>query len=469
MTILLLLVASALPILAAHELLRRTVPDLGSHLEARVLRIGLAVPLGHGASSVLAYAWLVLFGALTPRYALVDAGLCATVLVVARRGLPPGDPGRRAALGRLEAFALALAGGALLLFVARFVAECSVKPQGGWDAWTTWNAHARFLYRGGDGWRLAFDRTLSFSHNEYPLLVPAAVARLWAFSGESVVAPALLAGVFSLSGPLIVFGAVARRSGIVVAAMAAFALLATTEWAGEATEQYADVPLACLIAAAAAAATLAQPGARGATRRSLVLAGAFLSLATWTKAEGVLLAAIFGAWAALRRPAEGTPVWRRAAWLAAGGAVALPAWIHFHLGLPPGRFSDITNEQTLGTALPRLLDLARWRIVVGELPGYLPGAGLWLPAVVVGAVVLLGGTWRGAARSPATPALAVYATFVAVYTLTPLDLRWHLANSATRVLLQPWPAFVMGAFVLVPALEAKASRSAEAAEELRGR
>ena len=36
-----------------------------------------------------------------------------------------------------------------------------------------------------------------------------------------------------------------------------------------------------------------------------------------------------------------------------------------------------------------------------------------------------------------------------VFVVTPADLAWHLANAASRLLLQLWPAFLLGLFSAV--------------------
>ena len=82
---------------------------------------------------------------------------------------------------------------ALLLFLdlAVFAWVISRRQRGGWDAWAIWNLRAHFLYRDSAvAWRDAFTETLDWSHPDYPLLVPAFVARGWKSLGrESTCCP----------------------------------------------------------------------------------------------------------------------------------------------------------------------------------------------------------------------------------------------------------------------------------------
>ncbi len=454
MTLLLLGAGFSLPVLAAYAAIRGSFPDASSRLGARALEVGLAIPLGLGASSLLAYGWLLAAGALVPRYPFFDAAVFAGLAAAAFRFRPMVPALARAqgrGVDRLAALGIALAGAALLLAAATFVLRTSADSCGGGDAWATWNLKARFLLRSGDQWRLALDpRLADFSHVEYPFLLPAAIARLWAYAGESAVAPLAIAGAFALATVLVVFGAVARRAGVVPAAAATLALLATAAFQFEAGTQYADVPLTCLIAAAAAA-LLDAPGDGGDRRRALVLAGALLGLAAWTKEEGVVLAVLFGAWAAaLRPPEEPMPLARRVGWLSAGALVPIAARVHFQIFLSPGFSADFSRQNSLGASIARLFDLERWNLILTALPRHVPGAEVWLPAVAIGAAALLGATWRGAWRTPVLPAAATYLVFLFVYAVSPYPLRWYIRDSAARVLLQPWPALLLGLFALVP-------------------
>src|SRR5271156_5373183 len=58
-------------------------------------------------------------------------------------------------------------------------------PHGdGWDAFSIWNLHARFLFLGGSNWRDGFTVMLPWSHPDYPLLLPAAIAHFWRYFGH---------------------------------------------------------------------------------------------------------------------------------------------------------------------------------------------------------------------------------------------------------------------------------------------
>ncbi len=447
MRLLLLFLGIGLPVTAAYAATARALRG-PADLAARALRAGVALPLGIGAGSLFAFAWLAAGGSLGRAYATADFLLFGGAIAALRRRPLDVDPeprGRPSIIDRVAIGVAALTLGAAGVALAQ---ATIVAPTGGWDAWAVWNNHARFLYRGGEGWTALFDEAMSFSHNEYPLLLPAAVARLWAYSGETFVEPAIVAGLFTVSAPLAAFGAVARRSGYVAGATALMLLVGTGSWLGWGPAQYADVPLASCVVAAAAAVVSARREASPLPARVLALAGALLGLAAWTKDEGVVLGALFAAWSLAVSGRQ--PLWRRAVAFASGAALPLAARAYFQLALAPRFAALYTAEQAPTRVVGRLLAADRWALLAGELPRHLPGAETWLAGVAIVAATLLGARWRELPRSPVIPALAAWGAFVLVYAATPLDLRWHLGTSASRVLLQPWPALLLGVFALVP-------------------
>jgi hypothetical protein len=469
-TLVVVAAALALPAAAAYAALARCWRESTGDLSSRVLLAGLSVPLGLGAGSLFTYAWLVAGGTLGRAYVLADVILFATAIAVAR---PRGARARGrtgAAPTVVDRCAVAALVGTLVIVAAFLVQQAIIAPHGEWDAWAIWNQRARFLLRGGEQWRVAFADELAPFHPGYPLLVPTTVARLWAFAGETPIAPAAAAAAFTLAAPVVVFGAVSGRAGRVAGATAALLLLAAQTWLSVGANQYADVPLACLLGAAAASIGAARRADGSEDARILAVAGAFLGLATWTKNEGLVLAAVFAAWA-VASPGAGSRR-RRVLALAAGGAAPVVAVASFEAFLAPGFASVFTEGQTISGTLQRMLDPARWQVIVSAMPHHVPGKEVGLPAVAVVAAIVLGASWRELPRSAAVPALLSAAGYLLIYAATPLDLSWHIDRSASRLLVQTWPVFVLGVFQLVapagPALRPAETRAgAEPAQEAR--
>lgn len=472
MSTLLLAFALLLPAAVAWGVVSRLDPEPARGPVALALRAGASCILGPAFGSLVTYGWLVGGGTLGRGYAVFDAVLLLAIVLALRLRRRATVAAPRRPTSRLDALALVLVALCLAILGAALIDAAARIPHGEWDAWAIWNSRARFLFRGGAEWRAGFaDELRKTSHPGYPLLVPLAVARLWAFAGETTAAPMATAILFAVAPVLVLAGAVGRRSGAVAGASAALLLAATESWLYWGGAQYADVPLAAL-ATTAVAFLVADAHAGG--RTALALAGASLAFCAWTKEDGILLAGVFGAWAALRGPRAPGTTWTRYALgrigaLASGAALPAAARIHFQLFLSPGFAPDFTMGQTLGKTVERVLDPDRWRTIVTSLPPLFPGFAWGLPLVAIAAAALLGARPRHVLRSPVlVPALAVYAADLLVYAATPLPLDWHIGTSAERVLLHAWPALLFGLLTLVPAAPDAAPGAAEVADDRSG-
>ena len=176
-------------------------------------------------------------------------------------------------------------------------------PHGdGWDAFSIWNLHARFLFRGGANWRDGFTPLVPWSHPDYPLLLPAAVAHFWKYLGRDATAvPAVLGLVFTFSTVGLLYSALSILRGRLAALLGATALLATPSFIEQGTSQYADVPLSFFVLASVALLCIYDKRARDSSQAAhsqgpqglLVLAGLVCAFAGWTKNEGLLFLCAF--------------------------------------------------------------------------------------------------------------------------------------------------------------------------------
>ncbi|HTN53958.1 MAG TPA: hypothetical protein VML50_16245 [Anaeromyxobacter sp.] len=463
MTALALGAALALPAAFAYLLLGRLLGPPSRDLLAVGARLAEAILLGLGLSALLAFAWLLAGGRLGGPYAAVDAGafvIAAAGLARAARGVRPAPSSPPDALGRAAQVALALG---LVVATAAVVGGIARLPHGEWDAWAIWNLRARFLLRAGSAWRDAFVPDLAWSRPEYPLLLPLAVARLFAYAGETTAAPQLVAALFTLLAPVALAGAVARRSGPLAGGGAALLLLATPSWIWFGTCQYADVPVASylLIGFALAGASLEAPEERG----RAAMGGLALGLAGFTKNEGLAGAACaFVVWGLLAWRARGArAALRELSAVGAGAALPALAWATFHLAVSPGIAPALTQSQSAASLAAKVLDPERWTTILGHAAGVFPGVELWLPAAALALPVLLGLRPRALASVAMLAPALIFLQTIAVFLVTPLPLAWHLSSAMNRVLLHPWPALLLALFGAVPPAEAPAASAARSA------
>ena len=334
-------------------------------------------------------------------------------------------------------------------------------PHGnGWDAFAIWNLHARFLYRGGAHWRDGFSPAISWSHPDYPLLLPAAVAHFWSYVGhDDAAVPAVIAFLFTFcTVGLLCFGISALR-GHTAAMLGGMALLSTPAFIDVGSWQYADVPLSFFFLATVVLLCFWDAADSSARSGFLALAGVSAGCAAWTKNEGLLFLCVMVSvlvWSVRRERRRGVMEKNP------GGAgisslpflaTIVPAVVlimYFkHSVAPPG---DLFTDRA--TMLHKLMDPARyWAVIKWFGMEFLRFGSWWaIPGTVLlaGLYLAVGKEYRGhqpGFRAGYVALVLTLAGYFAVYLITPLDLNWHLRFSLGRLFLQVWPSALFLFFV----------------------
>lgn len=429
----------------------------GAPARRNLLAAFLAVGLGLGLSSCVFFVSLFALGGPSSRLPFVELVLLLVLgggaLVAARRprlrraatsSRLPGAPRGPAVPGAALALAAACA-------VMAFGIQSATSPQGGWDAWMTWNMHARAIFRGAGHWRSVLASLPAWSHPDYPLLVPGSVARIWTYAGgETALAPVLIGAFFTFATVGVLYAGVSVIRSRTQGALAALLLLGTKFFVLHGASEFADIPLAFFFLATLVLLALPAvwPDDR---RRLLLLAGVMAGMAAWTKNEGLLfLVATPLAYAAvIGRDAGWPPVLADARSFGAGLAPVLVLVLGFKIWLAPP--NDLIADHGLRQTAARLLDGGRLLAVAG---------GFWRAFLEVGAqgamaVVLLAywgvagpapGPGRAAAKVAALTVLLMLAGYAVVLLTAPTPLLATNIRSINRLLLQVWPSMLFAFF-----------------------
>jgi hypothetical protein len=430
--------------------------------EQRALIAGsLAAGLGLGVSSVLFLLWSWLVGS-PAFYPLAEALLVSVpagvVLAAARRRAagPPAPPLTSIALSPRHAAALRviLAACAAAACIA-FIAEVAAQPHGGWDAWMTWNMHARAVARGGEAWRDVLRSLPDWSHPDYPLLVPASVARIWTYQGEeSAAGPAAIAFLFTFATAGLLYAAVATLRSRTQGALAALLLVTTKFFVLHGASQYADIPLGFFFLATLTLLCLAEASPTN-RPRLLILAGLTAGLAAWTKNEGLLFVPVTIAVALLMQPGRERARAVRAMIIGLAPVMAVVFAFKIWMAAP----NDLLADQGMAQTAARLLEPERYRQIFGGFVAAL------LEVSTRGAVPILLGAYALAAgpvpaglsrRTGSMVAVVVglmLAGYAAVLLVAPAPRLGTNIRSINRLLLQLWPSMLLAYFCLVRTAE----------------
>jgi hypothetical protein len=456
------LVAFALGIaLAVVERLRR---GIGAGGPEGILRVVTALALACGLASTAGSALLLAYGSpgaagtVLPTAAVLLIGSILSLAIEGRpRWMPwpplpgggpkaheppppplaPRGPGARWPLGAVLVGALAAIG---VSFVLRVIAE----PNGHWDAFAFWNERARMLLRAGRDPDVVFSARTFGSHPDYPLHVSGAVALGWWGLGEHVWWwPAVVAGFFLAVLAAATGAWAAKERGTAAGCVAVLVLLAAPHVTACASWQYADVPLAALVALAFAWAREAWLGPAEAAGGALVLSGACAGLAAWTKNEGWVALIALGV-GVVARPPHATTRARAAARFLAGAAPFALVTLAFKATLVPP--NDIVSGASQPGAWRAVFDLSRYGTIALaflEEPFRWSHWSYLFPAVLVVALLPRRGPARPGAGAAWLALLLATLAYGGVYVMTPHRLDWHLESSLHRLLLHLWPAVVV--------------------------
>jgi hypothetical protein len=337
---------------------------------------------------------------------------------------------------------------------------------GEYDGWEIWNMRARFLFRGSH-WVDGFTNLLDYSHPDYPLLLPASIARSWLYSGiETQITPIMIALAFTFGTVALLTFSLWQLRSKSQGLLAGLALVGTPFFIIHGASQYADVPIGFYFLATLVLLNL--HGRLEADRRPLVLAGMTAGLAAWTKNEGLLfVGAIVLALAVVS--AISIKGWKHCldrVWPVCLGLVPILAVIvYFKIAVAPP--NDMVAGQGLAVTLGRLLTLSRYLETGKAFVEQLFSFGVWhpytnIPILLAFYLLLLGvdlsGWPIGVGVCVATLLLVICAYFI-TYIVTPRPLQWHLMTSLNRLCLQLWPCFLFTYFLIVRTPETAMSGS----------
>ena len=428
------------------------------------LQAALGTGLGLGVASCAYFAALLLGGSPGDSYpriegtgfALVSAGLG---IVLRRRCRGDIGPPVRAADGfRLIWIAVLIALGCFLLGYPTYY---HMIPHGINDSIMFWNLRARFLFRGADHWRDGFGEM--YIAPDYPLLLPATVARCWTYEGqESTLAPALVALTFGLACVAVLVSALVLLRGSTQGGLAGLVLLGSSYYFETTAMQVCDVPIAFFYLAGAVALCLADRC--GGHRALAALAGCAAGFAAWTKNDGqlffVVLLAVRAGQAIVGRRVR--PFVREFGWLLVGAAPGLLALALFKYGVAPT--SDFVTGQGEGATLSRVQDPDRYLLIlqtfVRDLLDIGPGL---IPLLALYACLVRNAPEerRQNVKQFAVLAVLMLVGYAAVYLITPHNLHWRLETSFDRLRMQLWP-LALFAFFLWVATPAEAAARVDA-------
>ncbi|MCX5716023.1 MAG: glycosyltransferase family 39 protein [Candidatus Omnitrophica bacterium] len=423
-----------LPIVITFMIIKVVWPQKKTGFFDNLFLISLSSGIGLGASSVIFFVWLVLFSKPGEFFAVFEGTIFLIALILfCKKG--------RAVKERLQKtghFSLFSAGFVVCTVSALFMLVVSslISPHGDWDAWAIWNMRARFIFRSGAEWANAFSPVLGWSHPDYPLLIPATIARCWTYAGiDTVIVPILVSVTFTIATLLLLASYFAITGSEKKGCLASLVLLGTPLFLVSGTAQYADIPVGFFILASIAVFYLYEKS-ENKNAVFLVIAGFLAGLACWAKNEGLLFLAalIMGRFIAVSMAGRFRSYFKEVAVFLTGLAPVLFPLAYFKIRFAPP--TDIFEKHTILTASeawPVAVEFAKGILNFGQWP-----VSATIVLVICAAILGVKPDHRVkvSAQSSTLTLVFILLGFFIIYMVTPYDKNWHIvvkeAGNAVR-------------------------------------
>ena len=450
-----IIIAIVFPIAGAHIILSRFLTGHFPRINGSVLTVSLSAGLVPGVTSCAYFLWLLFLGVPSVDYRITEGTLIVILISIALFTSKYHNSDR--CLTDIESeykiFLRLLSVGALITiicFIAAFLLRSAVNPHGWEDAWGMWNLKARFIFRSGDNWRIAFSNLLKWSSLDYPLMVPLSIVRIWSYSGnEFASAQIAIAALFTFSTASLLISSLSvirsRSSGL----LAGLILVGSPYFLKTGAYQIADIPLGFYILSATVFFYLA--GGSGLKSRFLIAAGLMAGFAAWTKNEGILyLLVVFLVRLIIVSGDRGIRAYLQELAMSASGALpVLVVVLLFKSQIPPS--NELFVGQSMEMFWERLTDLSRYAVIGKSfiVYSYDKLAKEWL--LVLPAYILLVGRAKRkenaeGIKTAFLSVLLMFGGYFFIYLITPLNLQWHIDTSIWRLFLQLWPTVIFTFF-----------------------
>jgi hypothetical protein len=424
-----------------------------------IFALCLASGLGFGISSGLYLIWLISFNSMSNAFILAEFVLILSLFFIhawlnkkrkyflfieANERLIP-----ESAINKVLSFFFY---SALVTTITIFIIWSLYRPHGGWDALVVWNLRARFLFLGGEHWKDAFSTLLYWPyHADYPLLIPANVARCWTYVGKvTQIAPSAIGMFFTFATVCLIFSSLSILKSKNQGYLAGITLLGTTGFIILGVAQYADVPLGFYFLATFVLLCFQDKLQKYYGISSL--AGMMAGFSCWTKNEGLLFFAtiIVVRLMVIILSRHKKMYITSTKYFVLGAMPVLVLLIYFKTSIaPPG---DLIAGQQVNHILEKILDNSRYLKISMVFVKYIFKT---LPLVFF---LLIYPVYFGLGSDKLIKknvlmsfcVLGLMLTgYYMIFIISPYNLAWHLDTSLWRLLIQLWPSFLFAYFMIV--------------------
>lgn len=312
-------------------------------------------------------------------------------------------------------------------FTSSFLSQASY--WGNWDAWAIWNVHAKFLVQENYFHHL-FSNKISWTHSDYPLLLPGLIAFYW--KGIHAVEPftPLLIAYFTCVCVLVIgFTSMAQKGHSVFGLLFMYILANQDILLPIGATQYADTFLALFMLIVFVLYHLLEEGFN---KTTIVLLGFFAASCGWIKNEGLLFFIVFSIPFLLKHLTNKKALLH----YFLGAAIPLLVLFYFKTFLAPS--NDLIGAKN-NDILYKLSDKTRYQQVWDFMYQYIKTNNQILLYLLLFAAIF---NRKFFSSFGFLVISMLFIGYFMVYVITPNDLIWHLNTSFDRLLHHISPALI---------------------------
>lgn len=322
---------------------------------------------------------------------------------------------------------------ALLLFTKEFFA--TQLRWGEWDAWGIWSQHAIFLSNDMYFANL-FNNEISWTHPDYPLMLPAIIAMAWKSIGSiSPEVPALFSYAIAVSMLLLILSSFFEKRFTVSGMFVFLVLSGTLVLFPFVNAQVADTILAAFILVPV---VLMHHLSDKKSNNQIILIGFFAASCGWVKNEGLVFFALFAFFFFIKYFKQKKYI----KFFMIGTAFPLLVLMLFKIGYAPS--VDLLEDNKNITE--KLLDINRYGEVWEFGSTYFIENGMCLIYLLAIMLVL---NYKYYFSYSFLLAAGLFSAYILIYIITPHNLFWHLSTSFSRLLHQLVPLLIYSTFFYI--------------------
>lgn len=320
---------------------------------------------------------------------------------------------------------------------------------GSWDAIAIWNLHAKLAYYPGIFQTLYKSGEGAYSHLDYPLMLPSAIAFLWHTIGKlSTEVPLMISYMLLVTLPLLVYYALKDVGAPLSAYLSLLIFVIDGNFKMIAVSQCADTVLSALILLT----FIQYHDLKSSGADQTWLLGFTSAACGWVKNDGLLFCLVFTAFFMITNYKKGKVLYRYLAGLAFPLLVVISFKVHF---APANDLISASNGQLTSLASV-LTDTSRYLLI---LKYFISTIITNYPYALLVSCALLIHRRRAFLTTPFAVIGVTMAGFFAIYLISPHDLNWHLYTSLYRVYQQVYPSLIFFLLLSFDASDGKLNAS----------